>query len=793
MLFFFFSNCLQAVGTDRNISQSLLEHRAELLSSLLCLFHRDIQTMYDQFSATGQYKNLSEKLYHIFETYLPILQYNGNIFQNMPISKLPKVKYCLSKQMNTGTNYYELIIFRALATYFWKRCIHYKVASERLVSWVDQFYIITSKLFFSVSSKCSCSMFCRFLLNIFRIIATQLQSKLVKNLILTDPYRIKTTAETISVKFHVPMGCQLITIFITRSEYNDLLENSDRIQRMSVTTTENGITHGKTNGIIPMTFKKKIMKRDKSIVFKNIPEESVSENATTNMESNNLKINVNNNESQTFIPAPVTVRPNHLPLRFKNITSKDIPESGFSSSITFDEHDSFPQFIGRTSVCSTPMTENKVLHGNILPICGNLYNDISIKTNSINSEETGSGPIESVPEANVTFNKHSATVQIQKPVPKAVNQTMADMEKTLNNNRTKFNEMPNHLMLSMTGPLNQQMHRNSLIDISETFRKFSRHLSLHPISVGFANFMHECDYVADGKVYSNDQSQWNNANCYDYDADIIDDVIDVRRYRTITDPTYPVFNSFGQPISQFLFEENAGKKDDFISKNSTNYFEMKQFAAHENETQIEYDGIVTKKENDVCIVSDNAAIKFERDVSSKFEKPPLPFSEKNIERRSLTLPLKSLTNGITQNDSRVNPAEVPSNESNVNYNIFDKPNDRRKLNGIQLTPLISKLSILATNDERSAGFSSWDTTPGIELATPLDSVKMFRRRSSIKADDIDSIQSLDDGSLRASDSNELIKVELFICGQNNMTMLLVLKEDFGQKQENIQAMVNPFQ
>lgn len=82
---------VKAVGTDRNVSQSLLEHRAELLSSLVKLFHHDIQTIYDQFSASNQYKNMSEKLYHIFETYLPILQYNGNIFQNMPISKLPKV------------------------------------------------------------------------------------------------------------------------------------------------------------------------------------------------------------------------------------------------------------------------------------------------------------------------------------------------------------------------------------------------------------------------------------------------------------------------------------------------------------------------------------------------------------------------------------------------------------------------------------------------------------------------------------------------------------------------------
>lgn len=88
------------MGTDRNLSNSLLEHRAELLASLVKFFHRDIQTMHDQFVSAAtdgnlpggsSYKTLSDKLYHIFETYLPILQYNGNKLQNNPISRLPKV------------------------------------------------------------------------------------------------------------------------------------------------------------------------------------------------------------------------------------------------------------------------------------------------------------------------------------------------------------------------------------------------------------------------------------------------------------------------------------------------------------------------------------------------------------------------------------------------------------------------------------------------------------------------------------------------------------------------------
>lgn len=78
------------MGTDRNISDYLLQHRADLLSSLVKFYHRDLQLVYDQFPLQSQYKNLSEKLYHIFETYLPILQYNGNIFQNVPKLRMPK-------------------------------------------------------------------------------------------------------------------------------------------------------------------------------------------------------------------------------------------------------------------------------------------------------------------------------------------------------------------------------------------------------------------------------------------------------------------------------------------------------------------------------------------------------------------------------------------------------------------------------------------------------------------------------------------------------------------------------
>lgn len=607
----------------------------------------------------------------------------------------------------------------------------------------------------------------------------------MKNLILTDPHRIKCTAESIQVKFHVPVGCQLITIYISQSEYDELVQNSERIQAMC--SNQDNLNGNVANGAAavvnaypPIQFKKKIMKRDKSMVFTNIPEEHVEqcEASSTVQNENGIKNDIdrsgsemkNNENPLKFTPQPATVRPNHLPLRFKNITSKDIPESGFSSSITFDEQDSFPQFIGRTSVCSTPMTENKVLHGNILPICSNPFNDKN-----------------SVPKNN------SSKSMVNETPAMANNQVVAKEQKNTNCNRecdkkldAKFPELSDRLINNTVGnPFDQQIRRNSLIDITEAFRKFSRHLSLRPISTGFANFMHECDYIADGKIYAYGKSVTDqdviqdDSMLVDCDADAIDDVVQSNRSRTITDPTYPVFNSFGKPISRFLFEEmiNQQNQNEINAKN----LNLTNFVPYGDDQPQTIRNDLKSIDND---------LKVENAIKS-LEKSQVPPTN-NINRNSLSLPLKSLTNNsgdAKSNSNNIKSTAVQSESANTK-NIFDKPEDRRKLNGIQLTPLITKLSILAMSEERNT-FSSWDTTPGIELATPLESVKMFRRRSSVKADETDQAQnSIENKTMsESSDGNDSKKVELFICGQNNMTMLLIMKEKFGQKHEHIQAMV----
>ncbi len=446
-------------------------------------------------------------------------------------------------------------------------------------------------------------------------------------------------------------------VFIPIKEYRKLHLASQRAQ---------SITNQNASSIVPFQFKKK-MKRDKSIIFTNIPEEGVAE--------------VENGDAKK--PTKIVSRPNHLPLRFKNITSKDIPESGFSS-INFDETDSFPQFIGKTSVSSTPMTENKVLHCSIMPICANSdLKDIAETDRSEMMEK---------------FNK----INLNKSVNSFIN-----------------------------NPFRIEKRRNSLSDLQESLKKISKRLSIRPFGIGLTKL------------------NKSEANAVEMDDIEIDDV-ESKIYRTITDPTYPVFNSNGAPISKYLFQEFLERQkllnDQTLASNENDDFTIEGFDSEMKDSPVRHPN--------------------EPEIATNTESIPL-----KPNKIALNLPLKSLS--FDSNDVAVTSST----------NIFELPSQRKKLAGIQLTPLMTKLSILAMNDERSSGFSSWDTTPGVELATPLDGTKMFRRRSSVKCEDVVDIN--DERNL----SHQRQRVEMFICGQQNMTLVLLLEENSCLKRELVQGMV----
>lgn len=77
------------MGTDRNIHDWILERRADTLESLLKFFHCDLVQILE--SLNNDRNRFTEKLYQMFETYLPILQHSANLFSNIPVIKLPKV------------------------------------------------------------------------------------------------------------------------------------------------------------------------------------------------------------------------------------------------------------------------------------------------------------------------------------------------------------------------------------------------------------------------------------------------------------------------------------------------------------------------------------------------------------------------------------------------------------------------------------------------------------------------------------------------------------------------------
>lgn len=54
------------------------------------VYHGDLQTLA---AAMDDQRRLAEKLYQIFETYLPVLQYGCHIFQRVPMLSLPKVSF----------------------------------------------------------------------------------------------------------------------------------------------------------------------------------------------------------------------------------------------------------------------------------------------------------------------------------------------------------------------------------------------------------------------------------------------------------------------------------------------------------------------------------------------------------------------------------------------------------------------------------------------------------------------------------------------------------------------------
>lgn len=512
----------------------------------------------------------------------------------------------------------------------------------------------------------------------FRVVASQLSDMVTKHLVLTDPLHIRTAAEQVTnhPEFHIPNGVQMLVVYLEHMQYRQLAGEAQRAQNLQMNTaqlTQNGM---------PFQYAKRKIKRDKSLIFTHIPEEEHAPEQQGAVEQ--------------LPPArPKSMRPTHLPLRIKSMQSKELPESGIAS-INFDETDSYPQFIGRTSVCNTPMTENKVLPvANVMSICANPEDE---------------GKEEDIHNSNGKTHSRRNSLKV-------------DVEKFFQN--------------FISNPNKQLTRRKSSADLQDALRAISKKLN---------NFTH-------GLKTDVNRNGSGNGDVSSDSPDFIEDD-DKITSRTISDPTYPVFNTNGQQISRSLFQQFLDQYRKLWGVASEQAHEDAELAALVAEFQ-EFNAEIQKLDEHMRQQAAEAS-SADRNLNVSAAKTPL-------DKRSMTLPLKS------------------AGESTFG----ERASGRSGAGGVPLTPLMAKLSVLALSE----------TTP-IEIQTPLTTSKVFPRRSSLKCEDaVDALAALTTAPAQPPgpiQPDGLQRTELYICGQQNMTLLLLMEEGTCQQQQVVQKMVSEF-
>lgn len=631
-----FGRFILGVGSDRNISEIVLEHRANFLYSLVKMYHCDINAIYDQSSKNGQQTKFADKMYNIMESYLPLLQHNGNIFQNVSSLKIPK---------SASNLYLE--------------------ATQILQSFQQTKGVLGGTILYHN-----------------KVVASQLPDSLTKIFTLSDLYRLKSS-EYIVANYHIPIGVTLINAYIPACDYAELVQSSTQSYNLFINTT--------VKDSIPFQMRKKsfskeshsMMKRDKSLIFTNIPEEDMDDGVGT--------VKTVNQRKSTFN------RPTHLPLLFKNPTNLDAMESGFNS-INFDETDSFPNFIGKTSVCSTPMTENKVLpHGNVLSICA-VSKDIDVM-------EKSSPILDQEPE-------------------KLLDQADSNSKQV---NDKQNEEFINCFTNFISNPHNTSHVRASLsnLNIFDSATENNGHCD-------------EPEGSGNGRNIPKRKRFRNNALS-----------------KTIADPTYPIFNTNGCVVSYSLFKE-------FLE---LHYNDLKRCA---NTTPFKGSTYCSAVKSELPTLHTNKKINNELNLITQLN------NTNKKSRCDLNLPLKALN-------------IEKSTDTSQTCNIFDSPGRRKKLSGLQLTPLMSKLTLLAMNDQQSSGFSSWDTTPGCSFNNPMTPLEYLPKRRKSKT--LSSVNlSIEAEEINENEPAKPVKVELFICVQQNMTLVLIMQEKSSEKEDMIHSL-----
>lgn len=78
------------MGTDRNIPNWIIEQRAYIVHNLFEFYHLNLDSLASLHEGPASNQFIT-RLGQIFDVYIPIIQSNGNIYENISNIKLPKV------------------------------------------------------------------------------------------------------------------------------------------------------------------------------------------------------------------------------------------------------------------------------------------------------------------------------------------------------------------------------------------------------------------------------------------------------------------------------------------------------------------------------------------------------------------------------------------------------------------------------------------------------------------------------------------------------------------------------
>lgn len=412
------------------------------------------------------------------------------------------------------------------------------------------------------------------------------------------------------------------------------------------------------------------------------------------------------------------------------------------------------------SKCTTPTNEvhlSKVLHGKALSICSRT-----------NGDEV---------EAQTLTENDKADVAVPHNV-----QDVMNLQTCPRGTPKKRYRASNFVM----NYCKSDVHSLSLNDLQQNSRLSSNRVPMRCYSFGLPRL------TEDMTSGSGDYSPTNNVPSGKH------------FYNTICDPLHPVFRYDGLPVSRSLYNETLARHYQLLDMEGTDEWSPRADTLTFSTQLASSTTMKSDTKTEECDIASSAVLKpgptggesvagHTEFCSGEDELVPTQQmghigktpSKQEVYRRSLSLPLKTMTTTDYEND------DVRERSTSYTAGVLNSPVVKTRNIGLPITPLMSKLSSLAI-EESTSGFCSHDTTPS-ELRDPsfpakseTNNVPEVTRRKNISEKRQTELDQ-EDGNECAAAARSAV---FYLFGHHNMSLFLILEEALEQDPQLIHCLVS---